>query len=89
MSNVNMEQDIEIVRGTYSFKFKRAALVEIKETHEGIIFMLKHAMSFNIVDNYMTVEIKARVKQAVMALAGAKSIKVDFNNSTQPVSVVS
>lgn len=88
---MNQEQNkepekITIKRGKMVFTCNRDELVEVDQSPDGMMFSFKWGIVVHYTDQYMTLEIKERIKQAINLLTGG-NVLVDLNNYNKPVMV--
>jgi hypothetical protein len=76
---------VVIKRGTMEFKFDRTNLINVEQTHDGVVFNFKYGLILNLVDSYMPLETKQLIKNADAFPNG--NIIFDLNNYKQPAAL--
>ena len=74
------KEDVTIKRGNVEIKCDRMDLILVDQTPDGIIINLKGGMALNYTDQYMSINVKERIKQAVNHMAGNLEINLDDYN---------
>lgn len=82
----NKKDTVLIKKESLKITLDRSDLSEIKETPDGVIFNFKFGYSLVVVDNYMPLDYKGRIRAADTAFAKG-SLVFDMNNRTNPVTI--
>jgi len=86
MNEEKKKDIITIKKGKMIFTCNRDELVEVDQSPDGMMFSFKWGMILNYTDQYMPLEIKEKIKQAINLLVGG-NVVVDLNNYIKPVMV--
>jgi len=83
-----MAKDTKIVikKGSMKLELDRGDLIEVNETHDGLVFNFKGGGSYYYVDNYMPAGVKDVMKNTANHFTEQKII-FDLDNPKQPVMV--
>ena len=77
---------ITINKKESSVIIQRSDLIEVSETHDGLVFKLKNGIDLFITDAYMPAPFKRQVKVSVDKF-DKSNIVVDLANPSAPVSI--
>lgn len=80
------EATITIKRGKLNLTVPRSELVDVSETHEGVVFNFKGGVQLCYVNNYMQQASKQIMTNTADSYTGKKLI-FDLDNHRQPVMV--
>lgn len=78
--------DIIIKQGKFEVKVDRSELVQVDETHDGIVFQFKNGLSLMKVDQFMTSGVKQIMKNTADNYPDKKLI-YELDNPKRPVYV--
>ena len=83
-----MAEDTKIIikKGTLKLEVQRSDLVEVNETHDGIVFNFKGGLSLYYTDNFMPQGMKEVVKNTANHFSEQKII-FDLDNQSRPAMV--
>jgi shikimate 5-dehydrogenase len=76
------QYSVTIKRGNMEFKFDRVNLINVEQSHDGVVFNFKFGVIISVTDNYMPLETKQLIKNADILPNG--NIVYDLNNYKQP-----
>jgi len=79
-------ETITIKKGEMKFTCNRDELIEVDQSPDGMMFSFKWGINMHYTDQYMALETKEQIKQAVNLLSGGNVI-IDLNNYRKPVMV--
>jgi len=86
MNDEKKKDIITIKKGNIVIRCNRDELVEVDQSPDGMMFTFKWGMTSHYTDQYMPIEIKEQIKQAINLLIGG-NVVVDLNNYIKPVMV--
>jgi len=86
MNEQKKPEKITIKKGEMEFICNRDELVEVDQSPDGMMFTFKWGITMHYTDQYMQLEVKEKIKQAVNLLAGG-NVLIDLNNYAKPVMV--
>jgi hypothetical protein len=85
---MRMADDAKVIikKGSMNLEVKRSDLVEVNETHDGIVFNFKDGLSLYYTNNYMPQGMKEILKNTSNHFADKKII-FDLDNESKPAMV--
>ena len=86
MNEEKKKDTITIKKGKIVITCDRDELVEVDQSPDGMMFTFKWGMTNHYTDQYMPIEVKEKIKQAINLLIGG-NVVVDLNNYMKPVMV--
>jgi len=78
--------EIIIKQGTFELKVDRSELVQVDETHDGIVFQFKNGLSLMKIDQFMPSGIKQIMKNSADSFPDKKLV-YELDNAKRPVYV--
>jgi len=80
------KDQITIKRGKIVIVCDRDELVEVDQSPDGMMFTFKWGITTHYTDQYMPLETKEKIKQAINLLVGG-NVLIDLNNYNKPAMV--
>lgn len=80
------EEMILIKKGSLEFNLPKSELVDVSETHDGVVFNFKGGIQIYYTNNFLQSSTKQMIKQALDAFHGKKII-IDLDNVRRPALV--
>ncbi len=80
------EDSVVIKKGPVTINCFRSDLIMVDQTPDGVVINLKGGLALNYTDQYMEIETKERIKQAVNHMAG--NLEIDLGNRRTPARIL-
>ncbi len=80
------KENVTITKANVTITCDRMDLILVDQTPDGIIINLKGGLAVNYTDQYMPIEVKERVKQAVNHMSG--NLEINLDNYLKPAKIL-
>jgi len=80
------KENVTIKKGNVNITCDRMDLILVDQTPDGVIINLKGGLALNYTDQYMPIEVKERIKQAVNHMSG--NLEINLNDYLKPAKIL-